>query len=322
MTLVLRLIFFSSFFLICTIHGGLIYSGGYYIIYRMCVRGFNIDFSVALDCIAITRVLLVLFISGCVFLFSHVYMRGDVNRDRFILLLAGFVLSMIILLIRRRIPLLLVGWDGLGVTSFLLIVYYDRKTNNRSGIITFGVNRFGDAVLIRTLIFFIIEGRMFIGGRYLRVFLVVSYMLVSMTKRAQYPFSIWLPLAIDAPTPVSALVHRRTLVTAGLFLMARIIPESYNPYLLLIGGVTLCVGGFCAVFSTDLKKLIANSTLSNLGLIAFILSLSNKTLMVLHLYTHALFKAGLFITAGAILIRRFGVQDRRAYMEEVKTGLF
>lgn len=75
----------------------------------MCVRGFNIDFSVALDCIAITRVLLVLFISGCVFLFSHVYMRGDVNRDRFIPLLAGFVLSMIILLIRRRIPLLLVG---------------------------------------------------------------------------------------------------------------------------------------------------------------------------------------------------------------------
>jgi len=100
-------------------------------------------------------------------------------------------------------------------------------------------------------------------------------------------------------------------VTAGLFLIARIIPESYNPFLLLIGGITLCVGGFCAVFSTDLKKLIANSTLSNLGLIAFILSLSDKTLIVFHLYTHALFKAGLFITAGAMLIRRFGAQDRR-----------
>lgn len=93
--------------------------------------------------------------------------------------------------------------------------------------------------------------------------------------------------------------------------MARIIPESYNPFLLLIGGATLCVGGLCAVFSTDLKKLIANSTLSNLGLMAFILSLSDKTLMIFHLYTHALFKAGLFITAGAILIRRFGAQDRR-----------
>jgi len=100
-------------------------------------------------------------------------------------------------------------------------------------------------------------------------------------------------------------------VTAGLFLIARIIPESYNPFLLLIGGVTLCVGRFCAVFSTDLKKLIANSTLSNLGLIAFILSMSDKTLIVFHLYTHALFKAGLFITAGAMLTRRFGVQDRR-----------
>ena len=93
--------------------------------------------------------------------------------------------------------------------------------------------------------------------------------------------------------------------------MARIIPESYNPFLLLIGGITLCLGGFCALFSTDLKKLIANSTLSNLGLIAFILSLSDKSLIVFHLYTHALFKAGLFIRAGAILISRFGAQDRR-----------
>lgn len=88
-------------------------------------------------------------------------------------------------------------------------------------------------------------------------------------------------------------------------------PESYNPYLLFIGGSTLCLGGFCAIFSSDLKKLIANSTLSNLGLIAFILALSDKTLIVLHLYTHALFKAGLFIAAGAMLIRRFGAQDRR-----------
>ena len=76
------------------------------------------------------------------------------------------------------------------MTSFLLIVYYDRKTNNRSGMITFGINRFGDAVLIRTLIFFIVEGSIFIGGKYLSLLLVVSYMLVSMTKRAQYPFSI------------------------------------------------------------------------------------------------------------------------------------
>ena len=106
MTFVLRIIFFLGFVVISNLHGGLT---GSYVTYRIMVRGFNFELSFAIDCIAITRVCLVLFISGCVFLFSHVYMRGDVNRDRFILLLAGFVLSMIILLIRRRIPLLLVG---------------------------------------------------------------------------------------------------------------------------------------------------------------------------------------------------------------------
>lgn len=189
MTLVLSLVFFFTFSLVFSMYRGLIISRGYVTTYRIYVRGFNLDFSVALDQISISRVLLVLFISGCVFLFSHSYIRGDVNRDRFILLLAGFVLSIIILLIRRRIPLLLIGWDGLGVTSFLLIIYYDRKTNNRSGIITFGVNRFGDGVLIRTLIFFIREGRIHIG-EHLRLCLIISYVLVSITKRAQYPFSI------------------------------------------------------------------------------------------------------------------------------------
>jgi len=106
MTIVLRIIFFLGFILICSLHGGLT---GSYVTYRIVVRGFNFEFSFAIDCIAITRVCLVLFISGCVFLFSHVYIRGDVNRERFILLLAGFVLCMIILLISRSTPLLLVG---------------------------------------------------------------------------------------------------------------------------------------------------------------------------------------------------------------------
>ena len=312
MTLVLRFIFFSSFILILPIQEGILSSGGLLLNYEILVSSFRLEFCVALDTISVRRVILVLLISGCVFLFSHVYTEKEVHKDRFILLLRGFVFSMLILLVRRRIPLLLVGWDGLGVTSFLLIVYYDSKTNNRSGIITFCVNRLGDAILIRTLILFLIEGSLHISGLHLSISLAVCYMLVRITKRAQYPFSMWLPLAIDAPTPVSALVHRRTLVTAGLFLIARIIPESYNPYLMLVGGVTLCVGGFCALISTDLKKLIANSTLSNLGLMAFTLSTSNKSLIIFHLYSHALFKAGLFITAGAVLIRRFGVQDRRS----------
>ena len=269
-----------------------------------------LEFSFILDRISLSGVCLVLFISFCVFMFSHRYIRGDHNNVRFILILAGFVLSILFLLVRNSIPSLLIGWDGLGVTSFLLIVYYDRKTNNRSGLITFCINRFGDAVLIGTLIFFLREGNMSMGVLF-GVLLSVRYCVVAITKRAQYPFSMWLPLAMDAPTPVSALVHRRTLVTAGLFLLARLRPERLNVYLRIVGGVTLCVGGYCAVFSSDLKKLIANSTLSNLGLIIFVLSICNKSLILFHLFRHALFKAGLFITAGAILINRFGAQDRR-----------
>lgn len=106
MTFVLRILFFLGFVLISSLHGGVT---GSYVTYRIVVRGYNFEFSLAIDCIAITRVCLVLFISGCVFLFSHTYIRGDANRDRFILLLAGFVLSMVILLISRRIPLVLVG---------------------------------------------------------------------------------------------------------------------------------------------------------------------------------------------------------------------
>lgn len=307
MTIIFRIFFFCIFFIVLFFSGKL---SSLVITFPMNVRNFSLDFSIILDSMSMRGIGLVLLISGCVFLFSHVYISGDVNSNRFILLLARFVFSIIILLISNSIPLLLVGWDGLGVTSFLLIVYYDRKTNNRSGLITFGINRFGDAVLIGTITFFISYGHLIIG-LYFRVFIIVRYIVVSMTKRAQYPFSIWLPLAMDAPTPVSALVHRRTLVTAGLFLLARLRVESFNMYLLVVGGITLCVGGFCAVFSSDLKKLIANSTLSNLGLISFVLALSNKSLILFHLFSHALFKAGLFITAGAILINRFGVQDSR-----------
>jgi len=273
----------------------------------------SFDFSIILDKISIRGIIVVLLISTCVFLFRHKYILEDHNEKRFSLILAMFVLSILLLLVRNSIPFLLLGWDGLGVTSFLLIIYYDRKTNNRSGLITFTINRFGDAIIIGNIIFFIRYGHITIGT-YLGVWLGVRYIVVAITKRAQYPFSIWLPLAIDAPTPVSALVHRRTLVTAGLFFLARLVPERVNVYLCFIGRVTLCVGGICAMYSCDLKKLIANSTLSNLGLIIIILSICNKNLMIFHLFTHALFKAGLFILAGRLLINRFGAQDgRRIY---------
>lgn len=277
------------------------------------------DLSIILDRTSILGIRLVLFISGCVFLFSSKYIEIDSHESRFTYILALFVLSILLLLIRNSIPFLLMGWDGLGITSFLLILYYDSKTNNRSGIITFRVNRFGDALLVSRLVFFLCYGHMYLGTT-VSLMIGVVYILISITKRAQYPFSIWLPLAIDAPTPVSALVHRRTLVTAGLFLLVRIIPEGHNIYICIVGGITICVGGICSIYATDLKKLIANSTLANLGLIIVTLSLRQKSLILFHLCTHAIFKAGLFLVAGAMLTTSFGIQDRRRIYRSLKTS--
>ena len=310
MSLLLRLLFFRILMRVL-----LMYRAWGFISLRLplTISSIRFDFSIILDKIALIGVGLVLLISGCVFIFSYKYIEADHNEGRFALILGSFVLSILLLLIRNSIPFLLLGWDGLGITSFLLIIYYDRKTNNRSGIITFSVNRLGDAVIIGNLVFFVTYGHIRIGV-YLGIYLCLIYIIVAITKRAQYPFSMWLPLAMDAPTPVSALVHRRTLVTAGLFFLARLVPERLNVYLCFIGGLTLCVGGVCAIFSSDLKKLIANSTLSNLGLIMITLAICNKTLIMFHLFTHALFKAGLFMIAGTILVNSFGAQDgRRIY---------
>lgn len=314
MSLLLSLLFFSAFIRVLYMYRRWAFLD---LRFHLNISSLRFDFSFVADKIALIGVMLVLLISGCVFLFSYKYIERDHNERRFALILGAFVVSILFLLTRNSIPFLLLGWDGLGITSFLLIIYYDRKGNNRSGMITFCVNRLGDAIIIGNLIFFVTYGHMSIGF-YLGVHLCAIYMIVAITKRAQYPFSIWLPLAMDAPTPVSALVHRRTLVTAGLFLLARLIPESLNIYLCFIGGLTLCVGGVCAVFSSDLKKLIANSTLSNLGLIIITLAISNKTLILFHLFTHALFKAGLFMVAGAILVNRFGAQDGRSVYNSLR----
>lgn len=140
--------------------------------------------------------------------------------------------------------------------------------------------------------------------------------LASLTKRAQYPFSAWLPAAMAAPTPVSALVHSSTLVTAGVYIIIRAgvsinIEETLSSLFLFCGRITSLIGGLCATQENDLKKIVAFSTLRQLGIMVFCLGLYSPSLALLHLYTHAIFKAMLFLVAGFILIQSFGVQDIR-----------
>jgi len=140
----------------------------------------------------------------------------------------------------------------------------------------------------------------------------VCVLVLAMTKRAQYPFSSWLPAAMAAPTPVRALVHSRTLVTAGVYVLLRYNPHEYE-WLLVLGSVTMVIAGMCACAEMDLKKIVALRTLSQLGVMVVALGLRLKELCFFHLMTHALFKALLFLCVGVFIHNTYGGQDYRSF---------
>jgi len=182
------------------------------------------------------------------------------------------------------------------------------------------INRLGDVIIVIRMFLFLRAGQFSFFCISDKIFyssgVVLMLCIAALTKRAQFPFSSWLPAAIAAPTPVRALVHSSTLVTAGIFLIIRLsysLPLDQNvcSILLLCGSVTCLLGGWAATYENDIKKIIALSTLRQLGVIVFSLGLNLPALGLFHLYTHALFKALLFLAAGHILIVTFGVQDIR-----------
>nr|YP_010579423.1 NADH dehydrogenase subunit 5 [Leptestheria dahalacensis]UNY33479.1 NADH dehydrogenase subunit 5 [Leptestheria dahalacensis] len=264
----------------------------------------------------------VTFISSMVVSYSHSYMSHDKSPVRFLLLVIAFVLSMVMLIISPNIFSLLLGWDGLGLVSYCLVIYYQNNKSNSAGMITALSNRIGDVCLIISIALFSSMGDFNIftwinGGQWNsnEMMLMVLIMIAATTKSAQIPFSAWLPAAMAAPTPVSALVHSSTLVTAGVYLLIRFSPmlnELHNNfYLLLVSTLTMFMAGLCANFEYDLKKIIALSTLSQLGVMMFSISMGLEVLAFFHLITHALFKALLFLSAGLIIHTLNNTQDIR-----------
>nr|UUJ36843.1 NADH dehydrogenase subunit 5 [Epeorus sp. 02 ZXM-2022a] len=264
----------------------------------------------------------VLLISSLVIYYSEEYMSGDYNINRFILLVLMFVMSMMLLIISPNLISILLGWDGLGLVSYCLVIYYQNVKSYNAGMLTALSNRIGDVALLLAIAWMLNFGS-FNYIYYLEAMkdtwemslvgcLVV---LAAMTKSAQIPFSAWLPAAMAAPTPVSALVHSSTLVTAGVYLLIRFSPliegTGVTSFLLLISGLTMFMAGLGANFEFDLKKIIALSTLSQLGLMMSILSLGFYKLAYFHLLTHALFKALLFMCAGAVIHNMKDSQDIR-----------
>lgn len=274
------------------------------------------------DWISFIFISFVLFISSLVIFYRKEYIAEDININRFILLVIIFVFSIIILIISPNLIRILLGWDGLGLVSYCLVIYFQNVKSFNAGILTALSNRIGDVALLVAIAWILNYGRWnyifyieIIKNDKSIIIIGALVILAAMTKSAQIPFSSWLPAAIAAPTPVSALVHSSTLVTAGVYLLIRfnilLIDTFLRKFLLLIGGLTIFIAGVAANFEFDLKKIIALSTLSQLGLIIRILAIGFPKLAFFHLLTHALFKALLFICAGSIIHNIKNSQDIR-----------
>nr|QTT61339.1 NADH dehydrogenase subunit 5 [Tritia neritea] len=272
-----------------------------------------------LDPVSLSFSNVVCLISGCVMMFSSSYMSHDPFLKRFVWLVMLFVLSMNLLVFIPSLPALLLGWDGLGIVSFALVIYYQNMKSLGAGMVTVLANRIGDVMILISIGILVLQGHwsiLSIWDFYLASWLALTITLAAMTKSAQIPFSSWLPAAMAAPTPVSALVHSSTLVTAGVFLIIRFFPfletiPAFKPMLLFISVLTLLMAGIGANYENDLKKIIALSTLSQLGVMMMSLGLSMSYLALFHLYTHALFKALLFLCAGMFIHNSSNTQDIR-----------
>nr|YP_009995943.1 NADH dehydrogenase subunit 5 [Plagiodera versicolora]QNQ64894.1 NADH dehydrogenase subunit 5 [Plagiodera versicolora] len=320
-------IYFSIFFLlsiICFINGLYFLSLNYSLMIEWGLFEFNsvnVVMIFLFDMMSLLFMSFVFFISSMVILYSEEYMGGDLNLNRFIMLVVMFVISMMFLILSPNLISILLGWDGLGLVSYCLVIYYQNVKSFNAGMLTILSNRVGDVALLMSIAWMLNFGSWnFIF--YLEIMkndmnmMIISYLVIlaAMTKSAQMPFSSWLPAAMAAPTPVSSLVHSSTLVTAGVYLLIRF-HYSFSAnmvYLLLfISSMTMFMSGLGANFEYDLKKIIALSTLSQLGLMMSILSLGSYKLAFFHLLTHALFKALLFMCAGNIIHNLHNCQDIR-----------
>nr|YP_010288421.1 NADH dehydrogenase subunit 5 [Hypolimnas misippus]UKO32962.1 NADH dehydrogenase subunit 5 [Hypolimnas misippus] len=282
----------------------------------------NIVMSILLDWMSLLFMMFVSLISSSVIFYSKSYMSSDLNLNRFIILVLLFVFSMILLIISPNMISIFLGWDGLGLVSYCLIIYYQNMKSYNAGMLTALSNRIGDVMILMLISWMMNYGGWnyifyldFMSNDYSMKIIGVLVILASMTKSAQIPFSSWLPAAMAAPTPVSALVHSSTLVTAGVYLLIRFNNLLVDMYvfklLLLLSGLTMFMAGICANYEFDLKKIIAFSTLSQLGLMMSILSMGYGDLAFFHLLTHAMFKALLFMCAGVIIHMMSDNQDIR-----------
>ena len=285
--------------------------------------GFNFDSLTA------SMLIPVLIISFLVHIYSIGYMSHDPHNQRFFSYLSLFTFMMIILVTANNFLLMFVGWEGVGVCSYLLVnFWFTRIAANQSSMSAFLTNRVGDCFL--TLGMFAIVWT-FGNLDYSTVFSLAPYtnenaitiigiclLIGAMAKSSQIGLHVWLPLAMEGPTPVSALIHAATMVTAGVYLLMRSSPliEYSSTVLMLclwIGSITTIFSSLIGLFQQDIKKVIAYSTMSQLGMMVIAIGLSSYNLALFHLVNHAFYKGLLFLGAGAVIHAVADNQDFRKY---------
>nr|YP_010200491.1 NADH dehydrogenase subunit 5 [Edenia gomezpompae]UAJ48650.1 NADH dehydrogenase subunit 5 [Edenia gomezpompae] len=281
------------------------------------------------DSLTVSMLIPVLIVSTLVHIYSIGYMGHDPHNQRFFSYLSLFTFMMLILVTGDSYLVMFVGWEGVGVCSYLLVCFwYTRIAANQSALSAFLTNRVGDCFLtIGMFVIFLAFGNL----DYSTVFSLASYMneyivaiigicllIGAMAKSSQVGLHLWLPMAMEGPTPVSALIHAATMVTAGVYLLMRSSPliEYSTPVLtvcFILGSITTVFSSLIGLFQQDIKKVIAYSTMSQLGMMVIAIGLSSYNIALFHLVNHAFYKALLFLGAGSVIHAVADNQDFRRY---------
>ena len=313
-------------------------SYGNYLIYEWIGSGnFQANWSINIDPLTSIMLVVVTLVSALVHIYSIGYMNHDPNKPRFMSYLSLFTFSMLVLVVSDNFLQLFFGWEGVGLSSYLLIgFWYKKNSANKAAIKAFIVNRVGDfGLAIGIFLVFLFFGTLnyneifqlvpsfsektinFLGFNANLITLICSFLFIgAMGKSAQFFLHTWLPDAMEGPTPVSALIHAATMVTAGVFLVVRCSPIfEYSQFALnfvaVIGMITAFFAATVAIVQNDIKKIIAYSTCSQLGYMFFAAGIGAYHVAIFHLFTHAFFKALLFLGSGSVIHSMKDEQDIR-----------
>ena len=316
--------------------GGNVYNGSVYTWATSGEASFEIGFLI--DRLSATMMVVVSFVSLMVHIYTIGYMHGDPGYQRFFSYISLFTFSMLMLVMSNNFLQLFFGWEAVGLVSYLLIgFWYTRPTAIYANLKAFLVNRVGDfgfllgiglvLTYFGTLDYAAVFARASeVAPATIEIFEGSSWQLLSVTcillfvgamgKSAQFPLHVWLPDSMEGPTPISALIHAATMVTAGIFMVARMSPlyelsETALSVVLVIGAITTLFMALVAIVQYDIKRVVAYSTLSQLGYMTVALGASAYPAAIFHLMTHAFFKAVLFLGAGSVIIAMHHEQDMR-----------